>query len=219
VKHTLVTALSVVGVIGAGSAAVLANTTVFTDVARPHEAITISATVPPTESTLATAPAAESSAETPASSSVPPDQAPLAAGEAGTVQVTAVDGVITVGNVEPTAGWAVQSMSGPGNWVVVQFVKDTQLVVFNAFMVDGQVQTQVDSSVDGEPVETPLGSVGDPIGPLPLRPPRPPMTSIRMVRRHRSMIIKAKALARALARAARAPTTEAMAADMAMCWA
>ncbi len=158
-KHTWVTALSVVGVIGAGSAAVLANSTVFIDAARPREAITISATLPPTESTLATVPATDSSTETIVSSSVPPEQAPIAAGDSGTVQVTTNDGVITVADVQPAAGWAVQSISGPSDWVVVQFVKDTELVVFNAFWVDDQVQTQVDSSVDGAPVEAPTNTV------------------------------------------------------------
>ena len=158
-KHTWVTALSVVGVIGAGSAAVLANSTVFIDAARPREAITISATLPPTESTLATIPATDSSTETSVSSSVPPEQAPIAAGDSGTVQVTTNDGVITVADVQPAAGWAVQSISGPSDWVVVQFVKDTELVVFSAFWVDGQVQTQVDSSVDGAPVEGPTNTV------------------------------------------------------------
>jgi len=169
VKHTWVTALSVVGVIGAGSAAVLANSTVFTDAARPREAITISATLPPTESTLATVPVADSSTETTVASSVPPEQAPIAAGDAGTVQVTAHDGVITVGDAQPAAGWAVQSVSSPGDWVVVQFVKDTELVVFSAFMVDGQLQTQVDSSVDGDgaPLGTPTNTV------RPNRPNRP----------------------------------------------
>ena len=176
-KHTWVTALSVVGVIGAGSAAVLANSTVFTDAARPREAITISATLPPTESTLATIPPTESSTETSVSSSVPPEQAPIAAGDAGTVQVTAHDGVITVGDVQPAAGWAVQSISGPSDWVVVQFVKDTELAVFNAFWVDDQVQTQVDSSVDGAPVEAPTNTV------RPNRPnrpnrPKPPKTTL-----------------------------------------
>lgn len=176
-KHTWVTALSVVGVIGAGSAAVLANSTVFTDAARPREAITISATLPPTESTLATIPPTESSTETSVSSSVPPEQAPIAAGDAGTVQVTAHDGVITVGDVQPAPGWAVQSISGPSDWVVVQFVKDTELAVFNAYWVDGQVQTQVDSSVDGAPVEAPTNTV------RPNRPnrpnrPKPPKTTL-----------------------------------------
>ncbi len=169
-KHTWVTALSVVGVIGAGSAAVLANSTVFADVARPREAITISATLPPTESTLATVPAADSSTETTVASSVPPEQAPIAAGDSGTVQVTAHDGVITVGDVQPAAGWAVQSISGPSDWVVVQFVKDTELVVFSAFMVDGGVQTQVDSSDDGAPIGTPTNTV------RPNRPNRPSNT-------------------------------------------
>ena len=170
-KHTWVTALSVVGVIGAGSAAVLANSTVFTDAARPREAITISATLPPTESTLATIPATDSSTETSVSSSVPPEQAPIAAGDSGTVQVTTHDGVITVGDVQPAAGWAVQSISGPSDWVVVQFVKDTELVVFSAFWVDGQVQTQVDSSADGAPIGTPTNTV---------RPnrPKPPKTTL-----------------------------------------
>ena len=158
-KHTWVTALSVVGVIGAGSAAVLANSTVFIDAARPREAITISATLPPTESTLATVPATDSSTETIVSSSVPPEQAPIAAGDSGTVQVTTNDGVITVADVQPAAGWAVQSISGPSDWVVVQFVKDTELVVFSAFWVDGQVQTQVDSSDDGAPIGTPTNTV------------------------------------------------------------
>ena len=169
-KHTWVTALSVVGVIGAGSAAVLANSTVFADVARPREAITISATLPPIESTLATVPAADSSTETTVASSVPPEQAPIAAGDSGTVQVTAHDGVITVGDVQPAAGWAVQSISGPSDWVVVQFVKDTELVVFSAFMVDGGVQTQVDSSDDGAPIGTPTNTV------RPNRPNRPSNT-------------------------------------------
>ncbi|MCX6540788.1 MAG: hypothetical protein NTX77_04185 [Actinobacteria bacterium] len=61
----------------------------------------------------------------------------------------------------------MQSISGPSDWVVVQFVKDTELVVFNAFWVDDQVQTQVDSSVDGAPVEAPTNTV------RPNRPNRP----------------------------------------------
>ena len=179
-KHTWVTALSVVGVIGAGSAAVLANSTVFTDAARPREAITISATLPPTESTLATIPPTESSTETSVSSSVPPEQAPIAAGDAGTVQVTAHDGVITVGDVQPAPGWAVQSISGPSDWVVVQFVKDTELVVLNAYWVDGQVQTQVDSSVDGAPVEAPTNTVrpNRPNRPKPPKPTLPTSTTV-----------------------------------------
>ena len=86
------------------------------------------------------------------------------------MQVTAHDGVITVGDVQPAAGWAVQSISGPSDWVVVQFVKDTELVVFSAFMVDGGVQTQVDSSDDGAPIGTPTNTV------RPNRPNRPSNT-------------------------------------------
>lgn len=144
-KHTWVTSLSVFGIIGAGSAAVLANTTVFNGVEKTNAAITISSTVPAASTSTATIASTEptTTATTVAPGSVPQ---PYTVGDSGTVQLTNADGVITIKSALPAPGWTVQRASAPGSWVVVEFLSPTQRVVFNALMIDGQVQVTVDSA-------------------------------------------------------------------------
>jgi hypothetical protein len=70
-------------------------------------------------------------------------------GDSGTVQLTTANGVITINSALPAPGWTIQSASVPGTWVVVEFQSQTQRVVFNAFIIDGQVQVVVDAGAPG----------------------------------------------------------------------
>jgi hypothetical protein len=147
-KHTWVTSLSVFGIIGAGSAAVLANTTVFNGVAKTNAAITISSTLPASATTTVTAAVTDPTAATTTAAPGAVPQ-PYQVGDSGTVQLTTANGLITINSALPAPGWTIQSASVPGTWVVVEFQSQTQLVVFNAFIIDGQVQVVVDAGAPG----------------------------------------------------------------------
>jgi hypothetical protein len=147
-KHTWVTSLSVFGIIGAGSAAVLANTTVFNGVAKTNAAITISSTLPASATTTVTAAVTDPTAAT---TTVAPGAIPqpYQVGDSGTVQLTTANGLITINSALPAPGWSIESASVPGTWVVVEFQSQAQRVVFNAFIIDGQVQVVVDAGAPG----------------------------------------------------------------------
>ncbi len=155
-KHTLATGLSVFGVLGAGSAAVLANSTVFNRTATSASAFTMSATSPTTAGSLLEIPTLDSTtAGTTSSSTAINTTAPVvqiyAVGSSGTVQLTHANGVITIDSALASAGWTVHSSSAPGGWVVVEFLSANQRVAFNAYLVDGAVQVSVDTSAPDQP--------------------------------------------------------------------
>lgn len=143
-KHTWVTSLSVFGIIGAGSAAVLANTTVFNGVAKTEAAITIVKAETTSTTSVSTVEPTEPATTTTA---IPaPVAQPYTVGNSGTVQVTNANGVLSISGALPAAGWTVQRVSDPGTWVVTEFLSPAQRVVFNAFLIDGQIQVTVDSA-------------------------------------------------------------------------
>lgn len=154
-KHTWVTGLSVFGVLGAGSAAVLANTTVFNNTAKSGGAISMSATTLSSSSptTPATMPDIRGGNPTTTVATTVPMAQTYAIGNSGTVQLSNVNGVITIDSALASPGWTVNSSSAPGSWVVVEFLGADQRVVFNAYLVDGSVQVSVDTSTQpGSPV-------------------------------------------------------------------
>ena len=160
-KHTWVTGLSVFGVLGAGSAAVLANTTVFNSTTKSASAFTMSATSPTTPGSPLETPALDSTTASTTSSSTAinstginstaPVAQTYAVGSSGTVQLTNANGVITIASAIASPGWTVHSSSAPGGWVVVEFLSANQRVAFYAFLVDGAVQVSVDTSAPDQP--------------------------------------------------------------------
>ena len=145
-KHTWVTSLSVLCVVGAGSAAVLANTTVFKSTGRAVGSVTVDAASTVPTGSEPVVPAVETS-------STPDGAQTYAVGSSGTAQLANAHGVITVTSALAAAGWTVQSVSAPGDWVVVEFLSADQRVAFNAFLVNGQIEVSVDTSAPDQPFQ------------------------------------------------------------------
>ena len=69
--------------------------------------------------------------------------ASYAAAEAGTVNVTLLDGVITVDSTVPNAPWTVASFTVPGTHVEVVFTDGTRSITFFADVVNGEIEAGV----------------------------------------------------------------------------
>lgn len=69
--------------------------------------------------------------------------ASYAAAEAGTVNVTLLDGVITVDSTVPNSGWSVVSFTVPGSHVEVVFTDGTRSITFYADVVNGEIEAGV----------------------------------------------------------------------------
>lgn len=183
-KTKIATALSLVGILGAGSAAALVNTQILDN--GPTNSGASAAVLPPASSVTLTVPAAapfgaavQSSTTTslPAASPVTttsPAAAPagdsltaFAVGEAGVVTVDVIDGRLRLVSAAPKAGWTVTKAEDDSNddsdevedEVEVEFSSSTVRVEFEAHLVDGQIVPEVTSrAIGGSSTGTPAPS-------------------------------------------------------------
>jgi hypothetical protein len=166
-KTKIAAAVSMLGVLGAGSAAALVNTRILET---PSESGASAAVVPPASSIDVAVPAigtlpvettmvtlAESSTST--TEATVPETAPPATpaaselltafnvGEAGVVTVDVVDGRIVLVSAEPKEGWRITKSEeqDEDNGVEVDFESATVRVEFEADVVDGRIVPNVES--------------------------------------------------------------------------
>lgn len=162
-----ITALSIAGIAGSAGAA-YAGLSVNGNEGAPAEAQGLPATMPAT--TLTPVP---TEASTPAT-------ATYQVGDAGTVTVTNVDGVVSVQSAMPSAGWTVQGYTSPAGHVEVRFANALQVLTFNADVVDGTMVASlaeapnmptIDTTVTEAPTTAPTP---DPVPvPMPATPAAP----------------------------------------------
>ena len=174
-KTRIATALSVVGVLGAGSAAALVNTQILDGapaessasaaVLPPASTIDVSiptvpdTSLPPDTTVEPPTPSTEPSAPATTEPPVPAATGFLTAfnvGEAGVVTVDVIDGRIILISAEAKAGWDVTKTEQPDddNEIEVYFRSGTTEVEFEAALIDGQIVPKVSSRT--------LGGASDP---------------------------------------------------------
>jgi hypothetical protein len=184
-KTRIATALSVVGVLGAGSAAALVNTQILDG--GPAESAASAAVLPPASTvdvsipdvpdearapetsvdTIVTTPATSEPQPTATTEPVaPPAPAPsefltaFNVGAAGVVTVDVIDGQLVLVKAEAKAGWDVTKTEqhDAENEVEVDFSSGTVSVEFEAMFIDGQIVPKVTSkSIGGN--TAPAGTV------------------------------------------------------------
>jgi hypothetical protein len=165
-KTKIATALSLVGVLGAGSAAALVNTQILdsgpsgadtTSILAPSSVALTVPTVPTTTQATTTAAPTTSQPTTVATTVVTvPMTAPTPSGfltsynlaPAGVVTVDVINGVVTIVSNTPSPGWTVVSAENNAaeNLVEVKFSDGTTLVEFKVAFVSGALVPTVESS-------------------------------------------------------------------------
>jgi hypothetical protein len=168
-KTKIATALSLVGVLSAGSAAALVNTTILDNgpaksgqsAAVPEQVASTSASVASTaassSTTANTLPASTTASTTPstivvtvpAASTVPTGfLTTFNVGDAGAVTVDVINGGLTIVSSTPNAGWQIvkSEQKIEENKVEVYFQAATVQVEFEASFVNGQIVPEVNSS-------------------------------------------------------------------------
>ena len=182
-KTKIATVLSLVGVLGAGSAAALVNTQILDNgptqsgasAAVLPEPSSIDLNVP--EMTLDTLPFSTVTTTDPMTTSpettMPTVTLPPAAlasglltafnvGDAGVVTVDVIDGRLVLVSAEPKAGWTLSKAEDDSNEdsdtleneVEVEFMSASVLVEFEAHLVDGQIVPKVESKAIGATANT-----------------------------------------------------------------
>ncbi len=167
-KTQVATVLALVGVLGAGSAAALVNTTILDS---PTESGASAAVLPPASSVdvpvppvatappTTTAPKPTPSTSTPTTSTttsttttVAPPPSSLTAfnvGDAGVVTADIVDGRLILLAAEPAPGWAVTDTEQDDDGIEVDFESGTVRVRFEATIEDGRIVPHVESESIG----------------------------------------------------------------------
>ena len=120
-KKSWLTAVSVVGALGTGSAVVMAGAVINSG--SNHQT---SAPVP--ELTM-------------------PRTSVYQVGDAARISLSSAGGIITVISATPDAGWSVVSTSPAAASVAVTLTDNAQVVTFTASMVSGEVQTAVSATL------------------------------------------------------------------------
>jgi hypothetical protein len=171
-KTKIAAALSIVGVLGAGSAAALVNTEILDG--GPTDSGASAAVLPPASSIALTVPTTageteRDSAEVSVPSITTPDTtgpaapaAPAASGmltafnvgDAGVVTVDVIDGRLLLVSAEPKPGWTVTKEEDDStddsddveDEVEVDFTSTTVRVEFEAHLVDGEIVPEVEST-------------------------------------------------------------------------
>lgn len=170
-KTKIATALSLVGVLSAGSAAALVNTQILDGGAGSADAsdVLTSSTIEPSPSTSdEPAPSTSDAASTTTTvvSTTEPDTTVVVTtpsttsapsqflttfnvGEAGTVTVDVVDGKVVLVDAVPAAGWELRKAEEDDDEVEVKFTNATTLVEFKVRFRDGQLVPSVESKALG----------------------------------------------------------------------
>ncbi|CAB4879576.1 unannotated protein [freshwater metagenome] len=138
-KKTWLTAVSVAGVLGTGSAAMMASAVMNAGSTSPN-----TAPVP-----------GQNGADTPA-----PRTVVYSVGDAAHITLSSAGGVLSVISTEPSVGWSVVSTSQAGPTVTVQLTDGMRLVTFTATSNGEQVNASVAAAFmtptsDGTTVSTP----------------------------------------------------------------
>ena len=152
-KTKIVTVISLAGVLVAGSAAAMVNTTVLGGRSAQSPDVVDAASLP-----LATAPVVVATlpataapveaqvAETPVPAAPAATQAVYAIGDSGTVTLDTAGDVLTIAAVAPADGWSVtKSEAQDATNVEVRFQANGVEVEFHANLLFGVVTTSVDS--------------------------------------------------------------------------
>ena len=146
-KTKVAMAISLAGVLAAGTAAALVNTRVLNGGSNSA----LSAGAPQTQETTPSD-AVSPTISTPAAAvpaagvATPPTQATYAIGDSGTVTLDTAGDVLTIAAVTPAAGWTVtQSEIGDGSNAEVKFQAGSVEVDFQANLLYGVVTTSVES--------------------------------------------------------------------------
>ncbi len=183
-KTKIATALSLIGVLSAGSAAALVNTQILDSgptksgqsAAVPEQVASTTIPVGAAPSSTATSTLPTTTAPTmivvtkPSTVASPAPTGFLTTynvGDAGSVTLDVIDGMLTIVSSAPNAGWQVSKseQNDDENRVAVDFQSATVRVEFEATFVDGQIVPEVSSSpvVDGTiPPNTIAGSTTPP---------------------------------------------------------
>lgn len=145
-KTKVAMAISLAGVLAAGTAAALVNTRVLnggSDSALSAEAPLAQQTTPG----VVVSPVSTPAVTVPAAGVVTsPSQATYAIGDSGTVTLDTASDVLTIAAVTPAAGWTVtQSEMGDGSNAEVKFQAGNVEVEFQANLLYGVVRTSVES--------------------------------------------------------------------------
>lgn len=169
-KTKIATALSLIGVLSAGSAAALVNTQILDSgptksgqsAAVPEQVASTTIPVGAAPSSTATSTLPTTTAPTmivvtkPSTVASPAPTGFLTTynvGDAGSVTLDVIDGMLTIVSSAPNAGWQVSKseQNDDENRVAVDFQSATVRVEFEATFVDGQIVPEVSSSpvVDG----------------------------------------------------------------------
>lgn len=172
-KTRIATALSIVGVLGAGSAAAVVNTSILDDgpvsgapavlIPPPAPSVPEEAELVPDQIiTVVRPPQAQPAAVTDSPTQAPsPTTTPLGSvpispnltvfnvGVAGTVTLDVVDGRLELLSAMPNDGWAIGETNGDSDRVEVEFVSDGVMVEFSASWTNGQIATHVESHTVG----------------------------------------------------------------------
>jgi hypothetical protein len=206
-KTKIATALSIVGVLGAGSAAALVNTQILDS--GPSESSASAAVLPPTSTIELEIPEVETSTTTVAPTTAPTTVAPAISlpsststteappapsgyltafnvGDAGVVTVDVLDGRLVLVAAEPKSGWDVTKAEDDSNddddeddnQVEVEFTSPTVRVEFEAEFVDGQIVPHVESKSIGGSSSGSSGSSDTPAAAPTTMAPSTPSTSV-----------------------------------------
>lgn len=158
-KARITTVISLVGVLGAGSAAALVNTQVLQSTeSKSNEQVTVGAVDDPATPALTPVPAltptpidASDSITKIQSSILSGTQAMYQIGDAGLVTLDASGSTLTVVSVTPNAGWTVVKAEnyGPAD-IEVKLQSGSTLVEFKANLQLGVITTSVESKIIGD---------------------------------------------------------------------
>jgi hypothetical protein len=147
-KTKVAMAISLSGVLAAGTAAALVNTQVLnggSSGARLAAAVDVQDTIPASSATTGEGPSVTIGGGAPVASPSP-TQATYAIGEAGTVTLDTANGVLSIVAVTPAQGWVVsQSESDDSGNAEVKFESGDQQVEFHANLLYGVVNTSIES--------------------------------------------------------------------------
>ena len=146
-KTKVAMAISLAGVLAAGTAAALVNTHVLNGGTTAPLAFNAPQTQQTTPAQAVSTPASGSVAPAAANpTAATPTQATYAIGDSGTVTLDTAGDLLTVVGVTPAAGWTVtQSESSDGSNAEVKFQSGTTEVAFQANLLYGVVRTSVET--------------------------------------------------------------------------
>lgn len=152
-KTRIVTAISFAGVLIAGTAAALVNTQVLGGSSSPSPLVVDAASPVATTPAIAAVPTAvpdtaptAPGVDAPAAPAPAVTQAVYAIGESGTVTLDTANGMLTIVDAVPTAGWQVtKSESNDSLNAEVMFQSATTEIEFHANLLFGVVTTSVDT--------------------------------------------------------------------------